>query len=292
MVADTADVAGSRLRTAAFAQERHLPWIGAALAVMVFAAFTPTYFLPVAAGQFGRPSILHVHGALFFAWPVLFVVQAFLATRGRIQTHRSLGLLGIALATGMVFSGLAAIASTLHLAEQAAGPEQGNALALVAFSGVLMFAVFVTAAVGYRHRRDIHQRLMLLATLAMVQAASVRFVALIVLGGLPVQQEGAPPPLAVWLVAVPQLLVDAIVLVAVCLYDWRKRGSVHPAYVVGGSLLMLVQGFRHLIVDSDAWRGACAMLLALRVRNRLASQRPPITSGIVGQALHVGVASI
>ena len=113
-------------------QDRHLPWIGAALALMVFAAFTPTYLVPVAAGQFDRPSILHVHGALFFAWPVLFVVQAFLAARGRIQTHRSLGLLGIALAAGMVFSGLAAMASTLRLAEQTNRQGQGNALALVA----------------------------------------------------------------------------------------------------------------------------------------------------------------
>jgi len=42
---------------------------------------------------------------------------------GRIQTHRSLGLLGIALATGMVFSDLAAMAITLLLAEQ---PESVN----------------------------------------------------------------------------------------------------------------------------------------------------------------------
>jgi hypothetical protein len=264
MVANTADVAESRPHAGAFAQDRHMPWVGAALAVMVFAAFTPTYFMPVVAGQFGRPSILHVHGALFFAWPVLFVVQAFLATRGRIQAHRSLGLLGIALATAMVFSGLAAIASTLHLAEQTNQPDQGHALALVAFSGVLMFAVFVSAAVVYRHRRDIHQRLMLLATLAMIQAASARFIGLIVFGpGLPPSQQEGAPPLAIWMVAVPHLLIDAIVLVAVCLYDWRKRGLAHPVYLVGGSLLMLVQGFRHLIVDSDAWRGACALLLGL-----------------------------
>jgi hypothetical protein len=59
------------------------------------------------------------------------------------------------------------------------------------------------------------------------------------------------------------LLVDAVVLVAVCLYDWRKRGRVHTTYIVGGAMLMLVQGLRHLTVDSDVWRGACAMLLAL-----------------------------
>ena len=81
---------------------------------------------------------------------------------------------------------------------------------------------------------------------------------------LPARQEGVQAPLlALGLVAVPHLLIDVVVLGAVCLYDWRKRGRVHIAYIVGGSLLMLVQGLRHLIVDSDVWRNACAMLLAL-----------------------------
>ena len=98
----------------------------------------------------------------------------------------------------------------------------------------------------------------------MVQAASARFIALIVFGpGLPPSQQEGAPPIAIWMGAVPHLLIDAIVLVAVCLYDWRKRGRVHPTYIVGGSLLMLVQGLRHLIVDSDVWRGACALLLAM-----------------------------
>ena len=155
---------GQRMADGRALQDRHLPWIGAALALMVFAAFTPTYFVPVAAGQFDRPSILHVHGALFFAWPVLFVVQAFLAARGRIQTHRSLGLLGIALATADGLLGPcghgqhAAAGGAGRIARGRGTPWRWS------HSPGLMFAVFVAAAVVYRHRRDIHQRLMLLAT--------------------------------------------------------------------------------------------------------------------------------
>jgi uncharacterized protein (TIGR03435 family) len=59
---------GQRLADVRALQDRHLPWIGAALALMVFAAFTPTYFVPVAAGQFDRPAFLHVHGGLSGAY--------------------------------------------------------------------------------------------------------------------------------------------------------------------------------------------------------------------------------
>jgi hypothetical protein len=37
------------------------------------------------------------------------------------------------------------------------------------------------------------------------------------------------------MVAIPHLLIDAIVLAVLGLYDWRKRARVHLAYVVGGS---------------------------------------------------------
>src|SRR5690606_10593944 len=61
--------------------------------VLMIVAFTPSYFKPVVEGTFQGASILHLHGALFFAWPVLFSAQTLLATGGRLNAHRSLGLL-------------------------------------------------------------------------------------------------------------------------------------------------------------------------------------------------------
>ena len=85
-------------------------------ALVAFGGFTPSYVAPPA-GQF--PPIVHLHAVLFFAWTILLIVQARLA-QSSLQTHRTLGLAGIALATAMVFTALAVIVRGLGIAAEAA----------------------------------------------------------------------------------------------------------------------------------------------------------------------------
>ena len=79
-----------------------------ACAAVAFVGFTPTYWAPVATRAFSGPPILHLHGLLFSAWTVLFIVQARLAASGNLRRHRALGLAGVSLATAMLFAGIAA----------------------------------------------------------------------------------------------------------------------------------------------------------------------------------------
>lgn len=111
---------------------RHIIWIAAGFVLLMFIAFTPTYFSPMVKGTFDGLPIFHLHGALFFAWPVLFLLQAILAEQGRLNLHRSLGLVGIVLATSMFFTGIAAVARDLRVNEYG--------LALIAFAGLIMFS--------------------------------------------------------------------------------------------------------------------------------------------------------
>ena len=73
---------------------------GMALAALltVVAGFAPSYFFK---SHFGGPQLaplLHVHGALFTAWMVLFLAQALLVTARRTDLHRRLGVAGFLLA--------------------------------------------------------------------------------------------------------------------------------------------------------------------------------------------------
>jgi hypothetical protein len=233
--------------------DRHIVWLSAAFVLLMIVAFTPTYFAPVATGTFNRPAILHLHGALFFAWPVLFLVQAFLASSGRLQAHRSLGLLGIALATGMVFAGILAVATDLKIHQEG--------LALVALVGLAMFATFVTLALIYRKRRDNHMRWMFLATLAIMQAVSARFVARVILNAK--MPADVPQVLLAQRAGVIHALFDVLVLSLVCVVDWKKRGRPHPVFVLGGGILVLVHLFRHLLLETSAWRATADMILRL-----------------------------
>ena len=231
---------------------RPMIWIATGFVVLMFVAFVPGYFMPVLAGTFRGPSILHLHGALFFAWPILFLVQAVLARRGKLSTHRALGLLGVALATSMLFTGVQAVASDLRINKQD--------LALVAFAGLMLFVVFVVLALLTRRSREYHMRWMFLATLVLMQAVSARFV---------VRVLGSPPPLdvpealLVQRIGMIHLAFDVLILAIVCVVDWRRRGRPHPAFVIGGGALVLLHAFRHTLLDTAAWRAASEAILSL-----------------------------
>ena len=74
------------------ASGRIYAWIAATFVLLLLAGFGPTYMIPVGLGKFEGPAILHIHGRLFFTWPLLFIAQATLATTGRLGVHRSLGI--------------------------------------------------------------------------------------------------------------------------------------------------------------------------------------------------------
>lgn len=236
--------------------ERVVLWLSASFVLLMLVAFTPSYFRPLATGTFQGSPIFHLHGALFFAWPALLLSQSYLAAKGRLELHRSLGLIGIALATSMFFTGIAAIASDLRLDQEG--------LALVAFGGLATFTLFFVMALAFRKRRDHHLRWMFLATLAIMQAVSARLVVRVFLQGPP-----GPPPAGVPQIALAQragmihLLFDVLVLSVVAIVDWRKSGRVHPVYIVGGSILMAMHAFRHNALETNAWKLLSQGILSL-----------------------------
>ena len=75
------------------------PGMALACAAVAFLGFAPTFFLPLAAGKFSAPASVHVHGIVFFAWSLYFVFQAWLPVSGQTGRHRSVGLIGVSLAT-------------------------------------------------------------------------------------------------------------------------------------------------------------------------------------------------
>jgi hypothetical protein len=144
----------------------------AAMAVLLTAAmvvgFAHTYFL---AGVFKAKlpnTIIHIHGAVFTAWFVLLLVQSALASSGRVDLHRKLGIAGIAIAAAMIPLGVLATAEFVH--RQAALPRIRMA-AIMPCAELFTFAVLAAAAFLLRKRPAWHKRLILLATIAIIGAA-------------------------------------------------------------------------------------------------------------------------
>jgi hypothetical protein len=104
-----------------------------------------------------------------------------------------------------------------------------------------VFLVLVAAAVALRARPQTHKRLMLLATINLLDAPIARW-------------PGAPGLTAVY------VLVDCFIVAAI-LYDLATRRRVDPAYVWGGALIVGGQVLRAIIGPTAAWHAITRALI-------------------------------
>ncbi len=228
-------------------------------ALVAIAGFIPTYWAPVASQTFSGAPILHVHGLLFSAWPVLFITQARLAVARRFEHHRAIGFAGISLATAMVFAGVAVVIHTLDTGTSGGYEPQVRAFAIVPLSIVALFAGLVAGAMANVTRPDVHMRLMLAASITVLPPAIARILFLLLAPeGMAAPGQGEPPTVAFALA--PSFLANSLLIVAM-VRDWRQRGRVHSAYVTAGFFLLVVQIARIPFSASTTWHAITNWLL-------------------------------
>jgi hypothetical protein len=215
-----------------------------ALAVTVFAGFVRTYFLPLArsaANTAALPGLVHLHGALFSGWLLLFIAQTALVAGGRVAVHRRLGLLGVLLAAAMVGVGTA---TAINAAARGSSPPGVDPLVFMAVPLFDMFTFpgFVTAAVALRRSPEAHKRLMLLATISLA-AAGVARLSIMKHAGL-----------------ITVFATAYLFLAAAVIYDLVTRRRVHPVYIWGGLLLVASVPLRLFVSGTGAWRSLAQFL--------------------------------
>jgi uncharacterized membrane protein YozB (DUF420 family) len=229
-------------------------WMAAVCALVAFGGFGPTYWLQLPAGTFVGPPLLHVHGALFFAFILLLLSQTILAAHSRLDHHRAWGLVGISLATAMVVIGVIAAIDTLTIALAAGYGDAARAFMIVPISAISLFAAFFIAAIVsiQRGNPEAHKRLMLLATISLLQAAMGRIFFVLATGGGPGLRPGLGPPPPVSIGLVSSLILELIIVAGV-VYDWRTRGRPHPAWLIGAAIMTAVILLRGPLSGTSAW---------------------------------------
>ena len=182
-----------------------------------FLGFVPTYWMPLARGSFSASPVVHFHGLLFFGWTLYFVFQTWLAASGQTAWHRSLGMLGVSIATAMTIFGFLVTVEVMKQSAAIGMSEQGIAFAIVPLSGIAFFAVVFTLAIANIRRPEIHKRLMLLAGISILDAAVARWF----LTFLAPPGALGPPPVTV---TIMPALVAYLLLVVAIVHDWRRLG--------------------------------------------------------------------
>jgi len=224
--------------------------------VIAFGGFVPTYWSKIATGTFGGAPILHIHGMLFFTWTLFYLAQTSLVAMGRTFDHRNWGLAGIALATAMCFTVVLAAINSMKVAEAINMGDEARRFSIVSLTAVVMFAGFFATAIANTARPEIHKRLMILAMIPLMEAASARvFMVLLAPPG-----AIGPPPVQVTIP--PSIFVDLLIVVAM-VYDWRTRGRPHPVYLLGGAIIVLQQVLAIALAGTPGWMSVATWVESL-----------------------------
>jgi FtsH-binding integral membrane protein len=214
---------------------------GMALLILgtVFAGFARTYYL---AGVFRAPLpdlLIHIHGAVFSAWIILLIVQTSLVAAGRVDLHRRLGLLGFGLACLMVVLGL--MAATDELVRHTYKGAGARTFYAVPVADMLVFATLIY--LGFRKRFDpsAHKRLMLAATVMILDAAIVRW----------------PVHAPWWNLHAAEMCSYTFLLFLFC-YDLWSTGKVHRVTLWASVFLIVLQQVRMPLGRTAVWQGFAA----------------------------------
>lgn len=225
-------------------QREHTYYLAMAvsMAVVVFIGFSRTFFLrfwfPEVQSLAAREAIFLVHGAFFTAWIAMLILQSSLIKAGRVQQHRKLGWLGVAVAISVVLLGTY---GSLVAAQRPGGfigvPVPPQQFLIVPLADMVLFGLFVSLAVAWRRDSGSHKRLMLLATINLLEAAVVRFPFDFITNGAPFTSFG----------------LSDLFIVAMVVWDLRSSRKLHAVTLWAGLLTILSQPLRLMISDTQAW---------------------------------------
>jgi hypothetical protein len=221
------------------------PAVAALMLATVFVGFARTYYL---AGVFRAPLpnlIIHVHGAAFSAWILLLMAQTSLVAAGRVDLHRRLGMLGFGLASLMVILGL--MAATDELVRHAVpGPRATRAKVsyAVPVADMLVFATLIYFGFRQRFKPAAHKRLILIATVMILDAAFARW----------------SIPAAWWGLQAAQISSYSFLLL-LAIYDLRSTGKLHRVTIWASLFLILLQQIRVPIGRTAAWQNFATWVL-------------------------------
>jgi hypothetical protein len=121
---------------------------------------------------------------------------------------------------------------------QAGNLEEAQIRLIAPFTDLLFFAPLLATAWHFRTKPEVHKRLIIVASTVLLIAAVHRMTFL----------GGRPPP-------VPQLLaVWLSPIILGMIHDFVKQRLVHPVYLLGIAIVLVMKFGRAWISDTDAWR--------------------------------------
>jgi hypothetical protein len=203
--------------------------------VLVVLGFTPSY-QALSDGSYKPHWFAHVHGAVMAGWLLVFLTQTILAARGNLKFHRQLGLFFAAYGA-MVW--LCMLATSTRVRIVYAPPLEDGTwdILLIELYGMMIFGLFFTWGILVRKNTAAHKRLVLLATLVLLQAAIDR------IQWLPRGSNGV----------LSNFMYLDMLLIPLFVYDFFTVGRIHKITLWAGACLVAMQLTAVALWGSPAW---------------------------------------
>lgn len=224
-------------------------WMALAMIFFIFAGFSMTYFQPVLTRTgLSFPPVVHLHGAIFFCWILLLLIQSVLVNMGNVKLHRSVGMFGIAIASMLALMGTLITIMFAGASANSGIPDYNN-LMYLSVNAVIGFAGLFCLAMRNVSRIENHKRLMLFATIFILPPGINRLYMVI-------WELGEAPVL--WTYLTMDLLVAAILV-----NDCRTLGKVSPISILGASFVVAPHLLHPLMASSGMYTGFYGFLEGL-----------------------------
>jgi hypothetical protein len=245
-------------------RNKSLFYVGAAIFMILLSVggFGPSI---VDQSRRNAPATLLVmaHSLAISAWLLLFLTQAVLVATGRTAVHRRFGIVGpllalIAIALGYVllmdfgrrgydFSG-----DVIRAISRRGAARFDPAVVLFPLGELLSFGVLVGAGFWYRHRAEIHKRLMLFAMVPISVEPILHLVGHVAGHWPTLRGRGTTISVAATL----------LLLSAGAIHDRLSRGRIHPVSLWVPILLFIWQiALGTVVFPATAWHKIVAWLI-------------------------------
>ncbi len=206
---------------------------------------------------------VHVHYWLASAWYLFLIIQPYYATHGKLDRHRTNGIIGFFIVGGVVFSAIVMLMGDMQnagLIEQ--NPEQSN-LTPEFLYGVVVIELILVAAFIYSiiqailKRKDLEEHAWwLIAGIFYIMMPAVGrgffFVMAVLKGGL------FEVPLYV-----PNTIATGVIIVLLLFFAWKYKKLRHPATWIG-VVVNLTTFFHEQIGSSEAVQGFLKSMIQYR----------------------------
>jgi hypothetical protein len=201
-----------------------------------------------------EPRVVDLHAVVFTVWMLLLTTQVLLVVGNRVALHRKLGWFVVGWAGFMAIMGpWAAFASqtlVLH------GPEYDPPFLSIQLGGITEFLILLAWGISLRKNPAAHKRIMILSTVALVDAGFNRFAIWI--------WPAMPQSLLVWYVWA--YYGNMLIIVAMASWDWW-RGRLMKQFALGALGLLAAEGLEDLLYHWGPWKVLTTSLIAAWARH-------------------------